>query len=67
MIYYAGIGVLLRSVNICVVDDGAELVAETKLPSDVQEIVAYLDELEDSINIVGLEASAARWNFQSLD
>jgi hypothetical protein len=38
------------------VDDGGKLVAETKLPSDVQEIVAYLDELEYSINIVGLEA-----------
>jgi transposase len=33
-----------------------ELVAETKLPSDVQEIVAYLDELEHSVDIVGLEA-----------
>ena len=56
MTYYAGIDVSLRSVNICVVDDGGKLVAETKLPSDVQEIVAYLDELEYSINIVGLEA-----------
>ena len=56
MTYYAGIDVSLRSVNICVVDDGGKLVAETKLPSDVQEIVAYLDELEYSIDIVGLEA-----------
>ena len=56
MTYYAGIDVSLRSVNICVVDDGGKLVAETKLPSDVQDIVAYLDELEYSINIVGLEA-----------
>ena len=56
MTYYAGIDVSLRSVNICVVDDGGELVAETKLPSDVQEIVAYLVELEHGINIVGLEA-----------
>jgi transposase len=30
--------------------------AETKLPSDVQEIVTYLDELEYAIDIVGLEA-----------
>jgi predicted NBD/HSP70 family sugar kinase len=37
MTYYAGIDVSLRSVNICVVDDDGELVAETKLPSDVQE------------------------------
>ena len=56
MTYYAGIDVSLRSVNTCVVDDDGELVAETKLPSDVQEIVAYLDELEHSVDIVGLEA-----------
>ena len=56
MTYYAGIDVSLRSVNICVVDDDGELVAETKLSSDVQEIIAYLDELEQSIDIVGLEA-----------
>jgi transposase len=56
MTYYAGIDVSLRSVNICIADDDGELVAETKLPSDVQEIVAYLDELEHSVDIVGLEA-----------
>lgn len=56
MTYYAGIDVSLRSVNICVVDDDGEFVAETKLSSDVQQIIAYLDELEHSIDIVGLEA-----------
>ncbi|MEJ2330955.1 MAG: hypothetical protein P8Z33_14160 [Gammaproteobacteria bacterium] len=35
---------------------GRECVAETKLSSDVQEIIAYLDELECDIDIVGLEA-----------
>jgi transposase len=56
MTYYAGIDVSLRTVNICVVDDDGELVAETKLSSDVQEIIAYLDEFEYSVDIVGLEA-----------
>jgi transposase len=56
MTYYAGVDVSLRSVNICVVDNDGELVVETKLSSDVQEIIAYLDELEYSIDIVGLEA-----------
>ncbi len=51
MTYYAGIDVSLRSVNICVVDDDGELVAETKLSSDVQEIIGYLDELEHSIDL----------------
>ena len=56
MTYFAGIDVSLRSVNICVVGDDGELVAETKLSSDVQEIIAYLDELKCSIDVVGLEA-----------
>lgn len=56
MTNYAGIDVSLRSVNICVVDDDGELISEMKLSSDVQEIIPYLDELEHSIDIVGLEA-----------
>jgi transposase len=56
MTYYAGIDVSLRSVNICVVDDDGEVVAETKLSSDVQEIIAHLEELEQDIDVVGLEA-----------
>ena len=46
MIYYAGLNVSLRTVNICVIDDEGELVAETKFASDVQDIIAYLEELE---------------------
>ena len=46
MTYYAGLDVSLRTVNICVIDDEGELVAETKFASDVQGIVAYSDELE---------------------
>jgi len=56
MTCFAGIDVSLRSVNICVVDEVGELVAETKLSSDVQDIIVYLDKLEHSIDIVGLEA-----------
>ena len=56
MTYYAGIDVSLRSVNFCVVDDEGERVAETKLPSDVQEIIACLDELDLDLEIIGLEA-----------
>ncbi len=46
----------LRTVNICVIDDQGELVAETKLAFDVQDIVAYLDDLKIEIESVGLEA-----------
>ena len=56
MTYHAGIDVSLRTVNICVVDDDGELVAETKLASDMQAIIAYLDELELDIEVIGLEA-----------
>ena len=56
MTYYAGLDVSLRTVNICVIDDPGELVAETKLASDVQDIVAYLDDLNLEIESVALEA-----------
>ncbi len=56
MTYCAGLDVSLRTVNICVIDDQGELVAETKLASDVQDIVAYLDDLELDLANVGLEA-----------
>ena len=56
MIYYAGLDVSLRTVNVCVINDEGELVAETKLASDVQDIIAFLDELELEITSVGLEA-----------
>jgi transposase len=56
MTYYAGLDVSLRTVNLCVIDDQGEFVAETKLASDVQDIVAYLDDLDIAIESVGLEA-----------
>ena len=56
MTYYVGLDVSLRTVNICVIDDQGGRVAETKLASDVQDIVAYLDDLELEISVVGLEA-----------
>jgi len=56
MTYYAGLDVSLRTVNICIINEQAERVAETKLASDVQDIVAYLDSLELDIEKVGLEA-----------
>ena len=56
MTYYAGLDVSLRTVNICIINEQGERVAETKLASDVQDIIAYLDELELEITRVGLEA-----------
>ncbi len=56
MTYYAGLDVSLRTVNLCVIDDEGERVAEAKLASDVPDIIAFLDELELEIASVGLEA-----------
>ncbi len=56
MTYYAGFDVSLRTVNICIIDERGEYVTETKLASDVQDIVAYLDELDLDIESLALEA-----------
>jgi len=56
MTYYAGLDVSLRTVNICVINDQGEHIAESKLASDVQDIIAYLDDLNIEIDGVGLEA-----------
>ncbi len=56
MTYYAALDVSLRTVNLCVIDEEGVLVAETKLDSEVIDIVAYLDGLELEITSVGLEA-----------
>ena len=56
MNYYAALDVSLRSVHLCVVDDEGELIAETKLSSDVTDIIAYLDALDLEVSVVGLEA-----------
>jgi len=56
MTYYAGLDVSLRTVNICIIDEQGEYVTETKLASDVQDIVAYLDELGLDIESLALEA-----------
>jgi transposase len=56
MTYYAGFDVSLRTVNICIIDEQGEFITETKLASDVQDIVAYLDELELDIESLALEA-----------
>ena len=56
MTYYAALDVSLRSVNLCVIDEEGEFVAETKLDSEITEIVAYLDNLDLEICSIGLEA-----------
>ncbi len=56
MTYYAALDVSLRSVNVCVIDDQGAIKAESKLDSEITDIVAWLDELEMEVASVGLEA-----------
>ena len=56
MNYYAALDVSLRSVHLCMIDDQGELIAETKLSSEVTDIIAYLDSLDLDVSIIGLEA-----------
>jgi transposase len=56
MNYYAALDVSLRSVHLCVIDDEGVIQAETKLDSEVTDIIAYLDALDLEVAIVGLEA-----------
>ena len=56
MTYYAGLDVSLRSVNICVINDEGEIKAETKLDSEVTDIIACLDGLNLEFASIGLEA-----------
>lgn len=56
MTYYAALDVSLRSVHICVIDDAGNIQAEDKLDSEVEDIVAYLQDLHCPVSAVGLEA-----------
>ena len=56
MTYYAALDVSLRSVNVCVINDQGEIKAEAKLASEVEDIVAYLNDLELEIDSVGSDA-----------
>jgi transposase len=56
MTHYVALDVSLRSVHICVIDTDGKIKAETKLPSEVEDILAYLECLELEIAAVGFEA-----------
>jgi transposase len=56
MTYCAGLDVSLRSTHICVIDHQGELLAEGKTDSEVEDIVAFLEEVDVEITEVGLEA-----------
>lgn len=56
MTHFAGLDISLRSINVCVIDDQGDLVAEGKCDAEAADLVAFLDELKLDIAKVGLEA-----------
>jgi hypothetical protein len=50
MTYYTGIDASLRSVSICVVDDGGAIKFESKVAADVDAIVATLRRFSTEID-----------------
>jgi len=56
MNYYAALDVSLRTVNVCVIDEKGQIKAETKLASEVGDIVFYLQSIDLEVSSVGLEA-----------
>jgi len=56
MTHYAGLDISLRSINVCVVDDQGNVVAEGKADAETADLVAFLDALDVVITTVGLEA-----------
>ena len=56
MTHFAGLDISLRSINVCVIDDQGDVVAEGKTDAEAADIVTFLDELDVDITAVGLEA-----------
>ena len=56
MTHFAGLDISLRSINVCVIDDQGDPVAEGKCDAEAADLVAFLDDLELDIGKVGLEA-----------
>jgi transposase len=56
--FHTALDVSLRSVSICIIDDGGVIRFEDKIVSEVDEIVACLKRFSPEIKSVGFEAGA---------
>lgn len=56
MSYYAGLDVSLRSVSICVMDEGGKIILERTVPFEIEDLVACLQSASGAIKQVGFEA-----------
>ena len=60
MKFFTGVGVSLRSVSICVVDEAGEVRYEAKVAAEVDVIVTALRRFSSDIGQVGFEAGGLR-------
>ena len=56
MTYYIGLDVSLRSVKLCVIDDPGEIIAESKVDSEPEDIVAQLKSYRPQIKALAVQA-----------
>lgn len=56
MAYYTALDVSLRSISVCIIDEAGTIQYETKVPSEVDQVVACLKSFSQEITSVGLEA-----------
>ena len=66
MTYYVGLDVSLRSVNICVIDKQGEIVTESKVDSEPEDIVAQLKPHRSQIKALGLEAGTLTFGYDDV-
>jgi transposase len=56
MEHYAGLDVSLKLTAVCVIDERGRVVAEGKVPSEPDAIVASLQPFAETLTVAGLEA-----------
>ena len=62
MTYYAALDVGLHERAVCIVDADGAVLAERMIASEVDDLIAYLQDFGEEISIVGLEAGTlAQW------
>ena len=67
MDYYAGIDVSLESSSVCVVDATGGVIAEAKVGSDAEALVAWFGARRERLTRIGLEAGPlSQWLFGGL-
>jgi len=67
MEYYAGIDVSLESSSLCVVDATGRIVRESKVASEPEALIAWLQSLGFDLARIGLEAGPlSQWLYAGL-